>query len=218
MFNYSNDILPLGGFEAIPVTSQLDPIPENYHDVVKLNIPTNVHKLRSEWESYPKQGNYFKERMRYFQNPIKETIELFTDLGFSQENYNAYPLRKTGTNILNDDVGPYTRGLLESFETKLFRQQYVLAQPGWETKLHIDHPDFSTHGFRVFIPIDVAYMGFEDKVYELPPGNCYFVNIAKLHKGITKKERVVIMCQMASDSLILSGEKMLGHPYTDFSI
>jgi hypothetical protein len=216
MFNYQHDILPIGSFETIPVVSKFDPIPDNYPEVVKLNIFTDVDKLRSEWHNYPKTGNYFRERMKYFKNSIKETISLFNDLGFNQDNYNAYPLRNTGTNILNDNVGQYTRFLLESFGVDLFRQQYVVAEPGWETKLHIDHPDFSIHGFRVFIPIDTAYIGFDDRIYELQPGNCYFVNIARLHKGITKQKRVVIMCQMSSDSLILKGEKMQGELYKEF--
>lgn len=210
MFDYKNDILPLGDFETVPVNSMLEPIPSNYPEVVKLHIPTNVDLLREEWEIYPKKGNYFRDRMRYFKNPIKETIKLFDDLGFSQTNYNAYPLREIGTNTLKSNVGPYTKQLLKSFGVELFRQQYVVAEPGWETKLHVDHPDFSVHGFRVFIPIDTAYIGFDNTAYELPPGDCYFVNIAKMHKGITNNKRVVIMCQMASDELILNGTPLLG--------
>lgn len=217
MFNYTNDILPLGDFETVTVSSVLSPFPENYPEVVKLNIKTDVEKLKSDWDAYPKNGDYFRERMKYFKNPIRDTIKLFSDLGFSQKNYNAYPLRETGTNILRNTVGEYTKNLLETFGVELFRQQYVVAEPLWETQLHIDHPDFSLHGYRVFIPIDTAYIGFQDTVYEMLPGDCYFVNIAKMHKGITKKKRTVIMCQMASDELILGGEKLPGMSYLEFS-
>lgn len=207
-FNYEHDILPLGDFETVPVTSLIPPYPCNFPEVSRLGIKTDVNKLREEWEEFDKTGDYFRDRAKYFKNPLKETIKLFDEIGFSRENYKAYPLRETGTNVLKDNVGPYTRELLENFGVPLFRQQYVLSSEGWKVKLHIDHPDFTVHGFRVFIPIDTAYMGFEENVYELTPGDCYFVNIARKHWAYSDKERAVIMCQMASDKLIRNGYDM----------
>lgn len=201
-FDYSQDILPLGEFESLPVTSLIPPYPENFPDVARLGIKTDVSKLRDEYESFDKSGDYFKSRARYFKNSIRDTIMLFDQLGFSREKYKAFPLRITGTTTLKEDVGVYTKNLLENFGVPLFRQQYVLSSNGWSTKFHIDHPDFRMHGFRVFIPIDEAHMGFEGKIYRLEPGDCYFVNIAKKHRGFSDKDRVVIMCQMASDKLI----------------
>lgn len=207
-FNYNHDILPLGEFETVPVTSLIPPYPCNFPDVARLGIAVDVDKLREEWLLYDKTGDYFKDRAKYFKNSLKETIKLFNDIGFSKTNYKAFPLRETGSNKLKEDVGQYTRRLLDNFGVPLFRQQYVLSSAGWKTKFHIDHPNFKTHGFRVFIPIDTAYMGFKSGVYELTSGDCYFVNIAKMHRGFSDKERVVIMCQMASDKLIRTAEKM----------
>ena len=108
-----------------------------------------------------------------------------------------------------NDVGIYTKSLLESFGVVLFRQQYVVAKKGWNTKLHIDHPNFKIHGYRLFIPIDPAFVGFENNIYLLKPGKCYFVNIARKHRGFTfLEERVVIMAQMSSDKLIIEGKTL----------
>jgi len=208
-FDYSKDILPLGDFETVPVTSLIPPYPENFPEVARLGIKTDVSRLRKEWELFDKSGDYFKSRAKFFKNPLKETIQLFDWLGFSREKYKAYPLRETGSNTLKSNIGPYTQTLLTNFGVSLFRQQYVLSSAGWSTKLHIDHPDFSIHGFRVFIPIDTAYMGFEDNLYVLEPGDCYFVNIAKMHRGFSDSNRVVIMCQMASDRLIRMAQTLL---------
>lgn len=201
-FNYHNDILPLGDFEAVPVSSLIPPYPEHFPNVVNLNKPTNVDKLKEDFNNFKKTGNYFKDRAKYFKNNFKDTVQLFDDLGFSFSNYKAYPIRELGTNILKSDLGEYTSALLNNFGVPLFRQQYVVASKGWSTKFHIDHPDFTLHGFRVFIPIDHAYIGFKEGIYKLNAGECYFVNIAKLHRGFSADTRVVIMCQMASDKLI----------------
>jgi mannose-6-phosphate isomerase class I len=201
-FDYNNDILPLGDFETVPVTSLIPPYPCNFPEVARLGIKTDIKQLKEDYENYDKSGDYFKSRAKYFKNSLKDTIQLFDKLGFSKSNYQAFPLRELGTNILKNNVGEYTKHLLLNFGVDLFRQQYVLAQAGWKTKLHIDHPDFTIHGFRVFIPIDDAYIGFEKNIYKLTAGDCYFVNIAKMHRGFSESDRVVIMCQMASDKLI----------------
>ena len=201
-FNYEHDILPLGDFETIPITSLIPPYPENFPEVARLGIKTDIEQLRHDYEKFDKSGDYFKSRAKYFKNGLKDTIKLFDHLGFSKENYKAFPLRELGTNVLKDTVGTYTKQLLDNFGVTLFRQQYVLASAGWQTKFHIDHPDFTLHGFRVFIPIDDAYIGFENAIYELKAGDCYFVNIAKIHRAFSDADRVVIMCQMSSDKLI----------------
>lgn len=211
-FDYSKDILPLGEFETVPVTSLIPPYPENFPEVARLGIKTDVEQLRADWEAYDKTGDYFKSRTKYFKNSLKETIQLFNWLGFSKDKYKAYPLRELGTNIIKENTGAYTQNLLEEFGVPLFRQQYVYSCAGWSTKLHIDHPDFSIHGFRVFIPIDTAYIGFEKNIYTLEPGDCYFVNIARLHRGFSDSNRVVIMCQMASDRHIRMADPVAPTP------
>ena len=205
-FNYDNDILPLGKFESIPVVSQLEPIPSNYPEVVRLNLNVDANKLREEFNNFDKSEDYFISRLKYFKNDIRQTIDLFEYLGFSRSMYQAYPLRIKGSNILKDDVGKYTSSVLNNIGVELFRQQYVVAHKGWKTKLHIDHPHFKIHGFRLFLPIDKTFISFEKNCYELLPDNAYFVNIARPHMGHTElSDRVVIMCQMASDKLVLEG-------------
>tara|TARA_R110000782_G_scaffold50549_7_gene109521 strand:+ start:3247 stop:3930 length:684 start_codon:yes stop_codon:yes gene_type:complete len=211
MIKHNYDILPLGEYETIPVTSLIPPYPEYFKDVVRLDIKTDVEKLRNDLIDFDlsKQKNYFFSRARHFKQNIRETLKMFDDLNFDLgKSYAGYPIRKQGTNELEDTLGEYTTNLLENFGVSLFRQQYVYADKMWNTKLHVDHPNFSIHGFRVFIPIDVAYIGFENKIYRMDPGDCYFVNIAKKHRGISEHKRVVLMAQMASDKLIRTGYEL----------
>lgn len=216
-FNFIHDILPLGKFETIPVVSQKPPYPKNYPEVVQLPMSVNAVFLRKDFLNFKKKGDYFKSRARFFKNDFRLTVKVFEEIGFYRKVYQAYPLRKIGTNILLKEVNLYTKSFLESFGVKLFRQQYVVAKKGWNTKLHIDHPNFKIHGYRLFIPIDSAFIGFEDNIYCLEPGKCYFINIAKKHRGFTlHEERVVIMAQMSSDELIIKGEKL--NPIDSLSI
>ncbi|MGY8692312.1 MAG: hypothetical protein ACKVHF_05025 [Candidatus Poseidoniales archaeon] len=211
MIDTKYDILPLGEYETIPVTSLIPPYPEYFNEVVRLGVKTDVNQLQKDLIEFDlsKQENYVVSRARYFKQDIRETLEMFESLNFGLgENYAGYPVRKKGTNEIQEHLGEYTKTLLETIGVPLFRQQYVAAGEMWNTKLHADHPDFSVHGFRIFIPIDVAYIGFEDNIYLLEPGDCYFVNIAKLHRGISEHHRVVLMAQMASDKLIRTGYQL----------
>lgn len=211
MIDNKYDILPLGDYETIPVTSLIPPYPEYFKEVVRLDIKTDVEKLKEDLDNFDlnSEGDYFFSRAKYFKQNIRETLKMFKDMNFELgEKYSGYPIRKKGTNVLKENIGSYTKNLLENFGVSLFRQQYVLAKEGWNTKLHVDHPDFSIHGFRVFIPIDVAYIGFEENIYRLDPGDCYFVNIARKHRGLSDRDRIVIMAQMASDKLIRMGQEM----------
>lgn len=203
-FDYNNDILPVGNFEAIPVISSIEPIPENFPNFTKLNVKVDVSKLRKEWNEFPKDitKHYWRQMARHFKNNLRETLEIFKEQGFKIDNYKVYPLRIIGTNTLSENVGPYTREVLENVGVNLFRQQYVYATETWETNVHIDHPTFEIHGFRMFIPIDPAYMIVNGEDIILEPGYAYFVNIASPHKAFSKGNRVVIMAQMASDKLI----------------
>jgi hypothetical protein len=203
-FDYKNDILPVGDFEAIPVYSSIEPVPENFPNYIRLNIQVDVTKLRQEWEVFPKDivKHYWRQMAKHFKNSLRETLEIFKEQGFKIDNYKVFPLRAIGTNTLSENVGPYTREVLENVGVPLFRQQYVYATSTWETNTHFDHPTFAIHGFRMFIPIDPAYMIVDGEDIELTPGFAYFVNIARPHKAFSKGERVVIMAQMASDKLI----------------
>jgi len=202
--NLENDILPVGDFETIPVVSVLEPIPENYPNYIRLNVSVDVDKLREEYHLFPKENkkHYFRHMAKHFKSSVKEAVSYYMDLGFVIENYKVYPLRVIGSNILSENVGPYTREVLETIGVPLFRQQYVYATKDWETQTHIDHPNFSIHGFRMFIPIDEVNLIVDNEEIILKPGYAYYVNIAKPHKGWATSDRIVIMAQMASDKLI----------------
>lgn len=199
------DILPVGKFEAIPVTSSVEPIPDNFPNWIKLDIQVDVDRLRQEYLEYPKNRSkhYFREMAKHLpKDRVKETVKIFTENGFGIDDYIVYPLRVIGTNKLTDYVGSYTKQLLENIGVPLFRQQYVFATKTWETKIHTDHPNFATHGYRMFIPIDPAYMVVNGENVEMTPGWAYYVNVARPHKGFTKGDRVVIVASMASDRLV----------------
>jgi hypothetical protein len=205
MFNLKHDILPVGDYETLPIAG--DTNPNNFPEVVKLNIKTDVEKLRSEYNSFPKDTtkSYFKKQAKHFKVGFREVYRFFEDIGFNMKTYFAYPLREMGTNKLLAETGTYTKNLLENFGCDLFRQQYVLALGPWKSKFHQDLYDFSMHGYRVFIPIDDAHINFENGNYKLEAGDCYFVNIAKIHQGLTYEDRVIIMVQLSNDRLIKNG-------------
>ena len=202
------DILPSVEFETMPVTSCLPPYPESYSEVVRLNANTDVDCLKKDFLDFDKTRNYFRSRAKFFKDNFRETVKAFEMVGFHNKVYQAYPMRAIETNALLDTVGAYTRSFLESLKVTLFRQQYVVAKRNWSTTFHIDYPDFKIYGYRLLIPIDPAFLGFQENIYYLEPGSCYFVNVAKKHRGFTtlNEERAVIMAQMASDKLILEGK------------
>jgi len=208
MASFSNpeyDILPLGDFETLPVTG--NPLPQNFPDVVRLGITYDPEQIRKDYHNLPfmRGEEHFLKRVRYFTESIKDTMESFDKLGFSMEKYIVYPIRKIGTNDIIDELGEYTKQFLESFPVPLFRQQFALAKQGFKTELHLDHSSYKIHGYRLFIPVDTAYIDIEDKTYEMPAGDCYFVNVGKHHAGKTTEDRILLMCQMADDRLIYEG-------------
>jgi len=204
-FENSYDILPLGDFETIPVIG--DPDPLSFPDVVRLGITYDPEKIREDYFNLPDMNgkDHFIKRAKYFKQPIRKTMEMFDELGFSMDKYIVFPIRKIGTNELIDELGEYTRFFLERFPVNLFRQQFALAKGGFKTSLHEDHTSFKVHGYRLFIPIDTAYIDIEDRSYEMLPGDCYFVNVGKKHSGRTDKDRILLMCQMDNERLIREG-------------
>jgi hypothetical protein len=117
-------------------------------------------------------------------------------------------VRKLGTNNVIDQLGEYTRTFLETFPVTLFRQQFALARAGFKTEQHMDHSSYAIHGYRLFIPVDTAYIDIEHQLYEMPAGDCYFVNVGKHHAGRTDQDRILLMCQMANDRLIHNGTQI----------
>lgn len=218
-----DDIFPLGEFETLPVKSIRDGKPNSYPEVVYLRDVENVDLLRQEAEAHIEHvgHTYVKDRVEHLNPDIDEESlrNVLGDVGFVKGLYQSFSLRKKGTAELEDWVGPETRRLFQSLPVSTFRQQYAVAYPGWNIKLHRDHQDFLTHGFRAMVPINYSvYMGYElngqNRVYELKPGGMYFVNISRMHRGFNHSdtERVNLIMQMDSDEMVLNGTAMAPLP------
>jgi len=214
-----NDIFPLGEYETLPVHTSKDGAEESYPRVVKIRDGIDSDSLLRE--SYVHRdiiGNcYVKDRVDHLVEGLNEVDLRYAleDVGFHKKKYQSFSLRQQGTAELECWVGSTTREYIESIGIDVFRQQYAVAYEGWNTKLHRDHKDFLTHGFRLMTPLsDDVWMGYEDDngdpiIYRLEKGSSYFVNIARMHRGFNPyhTERVNLIMQMAGDKLILEGTK-----------
>mgnify|MGYP003649543260 CR=1 FL=1 len=63
MIDTKYDILPLGEYETIPVTSLIPPYPEYFNEVVRLGVKTDVNQLQKdliefEWDKKSKKQDY----------------------------------------------------------------------------------------------------------------------------------------------------------------
>lgn len=212
-----DDIFPLGKFETIPVTHIKDGLAESYPYVTRISDNINYEELLAEAEEHMKivGFNYVKPRMSALNPNVNENIlrDVLEHVGFFKGSYQSFSLRKTGTNELEDWVMPKTRSFFKSLPVKTFRQQYAVAYPGWNIKLHRDHENFRTHGFRAMVPLSAdVYMAYEDSdgkniVFKLSRGGMYFVNIAMMHRGFNEsetKDRVNLIFQMDSDKLVVN--------------
>lgn len=215
------DIFPLGKFETLPVTSIYGGEADNYPNVVKLSGNVDFKKLLQEAYDHMQitGATYVKDRMNYLPTNIDEQAlrSVLGDVGFVKGSYQSFSLRKLGTADLEDWVGPATRDLIDNLGVKTFRQQYAVAYGGWNVKLHRDHANFLTHGFRIMVPISShVYMGYEDSqgnplIYRLELGGTYFVNIAKMHRGFNESltdSRINLIMQMDSDILLENKQPM----------
>lgn len=217
-----DDILPLGDFEALPVTHAGTGTDMGYPDVCIIQDTGIDYQalLEEAYKHIEIIGNvYVRDRINNINKEVDESTlrDILGSVGFFKGSYQSYSLRKYGTAELNDWILPKTRALFESLPVKTFRQQYAVAFPGWNIKLHRDHGDFKTHGFRAMVPLSAdVFMGYEDAhgnplVYQLKRGGMYFVNIAKMHRGFnesTTKDRVNLIFQMDSDALVIGATPM----------
>lgn len=210
-----DDILPLGDFEALPVTHEKDGMDYSYPNVSTIRTDINYESLLEEALIHiDLVGNvYVKDRVSNINNSIEEDTlrNVLAGVGFYKGSYQSYSLRRYGTAELEEWVLPHTRKFFENLPVKTFRQQYAVAFPGWNTKLHRDHNNFKRHGFRAMVPLSAdVYMAYEDSrgnplVYQLKRGGMYFVNIAKMHRGFNEsltKDRINLIMQMDSDKLV----------------
>ncbi len=216
-----DDIFPLGKYETIPVSCVRDGSAESYPYVALLQRNVNYEELLVE--SLTHMGyvgfNYVKPRLgslnpNITENELREVLE---HVGFYKGSYQSFSLRQVGTNELERWVLPKTREFFNNLAVNTFRQQYAVAYPGWNVRLHRDHANFNTHGFRAMVPLSAdVFMAYEDElgnnlVFRLKRGGMYFVNIAKMHRGFnesTETERINLIFQMDSDKLILNSERL----------
>lgn len=194
-------IFPLGDydFEETTVTKS------QYPDVVDLGIEVDADRLYQEYLDMrkPSKDHYYLSMSKKFKLDPTKIMENFADLGFNQENYGGYGFQR---------AGEYTKSVIDQLPLKTFRKHFTLAVPGWQTKFHSDHAKFETHGFRLVIPMNTdAHIRYKNADYRLKRGSMYFWNIVKEHAGWnpTQEERIIIMAQMNTDTLVNNGTEVL---------
>lgn len=215
----TDDIFPLGKFETLPIKNIKSGLPHDYPDVCLISTNIDYNSLLTEaYEHIQRIGfTYVKGRLEYVNSNIDENTlrSVLGDVGFTKSSYQSFSLRKLGSSNLEDWLGKNTKQFFKNLPVNTFRQQYAVAYPGWNTKLHRDHKDFLTHGFRAMVPLNKnVYMAYEDEqknplVYKLIPGNMYFVNISKMHRGFNESEnedRINLIMQMDSDLMVIDGK------------
>lgn len=215
MDTLKNDIVPIGSFEACPVTVTGDYL--TYPGVVRVGGPFDYATLYNEYvNTIGNLENKFLVSLKdiLIDATPEEVKKHLVALGWEGNNYISYSLRKFGTNELVDAVLPETRKVLSAFDT-IFRQQFMCAKPNTRLKPHIDNINCETHGFKVHIPINTRYHVFvaENGIYNryvLEPGYAYYLNSSLMHfvANPYNETRVNLSFQLASDELIHNGEAM----------
>lgn len=213
------DIFGYGNYESLPIDSNFSVNPDNFCNVIKLLPVHNIKLLQEEAVVHIQmfEKNYFKQRMQNLPNEITPEImrDVLTEVGFTIGTYQGYGLRIPGTATLLPFLKENTKLLIENFPIANFRQQYAVAFEGWNTKYHIDHTNYSVHGYRCMIPINAPlHIVFKeknkDKLYRLDPGFSYFVNIAKMHRAFHpyKEPRINLNFQMTSAKLLENKQEL----------
>lgn len=213
MDTLTNDIVPIGAFEACPVTVTGDYL--TYPGVVRIGGPFDYKLLYREFkDTIPLLDNKFLKSLKdiLIDASPEEVKENLISLGWEGDNYKTYSIRQFGTNILSEAVLLYTRQVLSKFRI-IFRQQYMCAKPMARLKPHIDNLNCEIHGFKVHIPLNVNYYVFVESKngynkYVLPPGYAYYLNSSLTHFVVnpTETDRINLSFQLASDELIHKGD------------
>lgn len=217
----TDDIFPLGKYETVDVTCEKSGLADAYPCVLKIYDDIDYKTLLSEAYNHMDQigFTYVKSRLNMINPNISEDTlkDVLGHVGFVKGSYQSFSLRKLGTNQLESWVLSATRNFFNSLPVRTFRQQYAVAYPGWNVKLHRDHADFRTHGFRAMVPLSAdVYMGYEtptgeNLVFRLERGSMYFVNIAMMHRGFNESltaDRINLIFQMDSDFLVNTGHSI----------
>ena len=212
-----NDIVPVGDFEALPVTMTYTSY-QDYPDVVVLaSYKFDTKPLIDEFfqvESQMLEHFFIPERKDHLINVSEGEIrQHLSDLGFTKSNYRVHSLRQLGTQENNQFVRTQTGLCLNKFST-IFRQQYMVAEVGLIIAPHIDNKNIALHGFRIHIPLHPFYIGFETdggifNLYRLNPGVPVFVNFCRSHFVVNPlgHKRVNIAFQLSDDALLLPNIK-----------
>lgn len=217
---FEHDILGYGTHESIPVKLIKDGKPESYPlvsvlmDVKEDNTVLYQEAITNIQKQKELNIKYIAERMKNLPEGVTpaDMREVMTEVGFVLGKYQGWTLRNLGTTELSDIIGPVTKKLFNEFPTGHFRQQYAVAHTGWNIKYHLDHKDFTVHGFRCMIPLkEPVHIVFrkneENLLFKLTPGRAYFVNIASLHRAFhfEEEDRINLTFQMDRDDLIING-------------
>lgn len=213
------DIFGYGKYESCEIDDMYSIDPCDYPNVVILmNIEDEKILYQEALDFIEKnEKNYVRQRMLNLPDGITPAIlrDVLTECGFKIGNYQGYGLRIPGTTTLLPNAPLHTKKLIEEFPTLTFRQQYAVAYNTWNTKYHIDHADYTIHGYRCMVPLNgpVHIVFKENKnnvLYKLNPGRAYFVNIAKMHRAFHpyKDPRINLSWQMNSAKLIVNGTQL----------
>ena len=208
-----NDIVPIGGYEALPVNMSRSSFEEYPNIVLFSEFIFDTNPLLTEFYNVEKEmlKNYFiPERKEHLINSTEmETKEYLASLGFTKSNYRVHSLREMGTQKNNGFVGQETGRCLAHFQS-IFRQQYMVAEKDLVIAPHVDNKNMKLHGFRVHIPFHPYYIGFEVEeenfeLYCFDPGKPVFINFCKRHFVLnpTGAQRVNLAFQLSDDKLII---------------
>jgi hypothetical protein len=215
------DILPLGSNEAIPVALTTDGNPQAYPEALCLFKGLDAKTLYEEFitakNKIPQSLIAGREHLLYRGLDSKDLFKSLADLGFRKGTYAAIAMRGSNQTELLAEIGPYTREVIALLGAQTFRQQYVIAEPAWKSEVHFDHYSFNIHGLRVHIPFTtssfIAYpqTGGGENIYELAPGEAWFINSGREHYAFnpSSETRINIQVQINSDAPVINAASNL---------
>ena len=209
----ANDVFGYGTSESLPIKNAKRP--EEYPLCSILFKADNVEQLYEDSKIVRDTigERYFQDRQkRFYEITPEEMRDTLTELGFTKGFYQGYSIRNYDTGELID-LPPATTEFFAGLDVGTFRQQYAVAYNGWNTKFHIDHDVYSTHGFRCMIPLNgdsyITFLQKENQIFfRMVPGYAYFINIATTHRAFhfSSYERVNLCFQFDSDHIISDTE------------
>lgn len=198
-------------YERSNVTGKYLTSPEKYPDVIRLSVPVDLAKMKSDFNHFSASAishEYLTDRRdTLILGPYLNSV-LIHYMGFRSQIYSGISLNKTGSTELDEHCGAYTSDFLKQFPTAN-RVNYITTKHGWKTIPHVDHLDYTVQGFRIIVPFEEFKMTFiRDTVsneYIFEPGYAYFVNVCITHVGehFSKLDsRAGLLFKICDDSII----------------